>query len=68
MTSVYDEFRHTRNQPGRACVIVIGDSKVFNGNNGYPTFLELRDFLSAIDPHCMAWVENDIITASRIAR
>lgn len=65
MTPIIDEIRHILNHSVCGHVIVIDDARLFNGNDGYPTFRVLRDFVESIDNSCLTWIENDTITIVR---
>jgi len=46
------KFRH---------VILIPDARLFTGEKGYPSLIEIRNYISTLQPGYMFEVENDII-------
>jgi hypothetical protein len=61
---IYQELKHIfeRENPGH--VILIDDSRCFNGNGGYPTLEELKKFIRDNWPNYSFSVETDIIVAN----
>ncbi len=42
-------------------VILIPDARLFTGSKGYPSLIEIRNFISSLRPTYMFEVENDVI-------
>jgi hypothetical protein len=60
-TPVLSEITIILHQMKQQFVILIDDARLFVGNNGYPTFGELRGFVTKTKPDMQVLMEKDII-------
>lgn len=60
-TPIMDELKHIFNHQVRDHVVVIDDIVDFNGENDYPTFKELKNYIMKHRPDWNIRIEDDII-------